>query len=1113
MASLHHIRTVATYESKTLFRSWFFRIFAILALVFVFFFNLFYQTKVGFPFDDMVALPAKVPFMNLYIINMAQAIIAIFLASDFLKRDKKLDTTEVIYMRSMSNADYVIGKTLGNLYVFLLLNVVALVMVAVFNLISPYSAFRLMPYFYYFFLVSVPTLLFILGLAFLLMSVIRNQALTFILLLGYIAATLFYLQGKFHFLFDYMAYQLPLTWSDFVGFGNLNSLLMQRGIYFFLGVGFICLTILLLKRLNQSKTVNGVVTVIGAGSLIFALVLGFFYVNRVSQFDNHRKEMIALNDQYAQAPVMQMTRCDLDVKHKGNTIAAVADMELKNSTNEPVKEIILTLNPGLSVTNVEGAGYQRDQQLLKIQPQTALAPGDSLQVKVSYAGTIDESLCYLEYDRERLDLITRDDNATIDKRHAFVRNNYVLLTPEVRWYPTPGVNYASKGLGWLHKGFTHFSLTVEPANDSLKVLSQGEKTIGQNGTITFRDKKPLPQISLVMGNYQTRSITVDSIQYSLTYLKGHDRFDEFFKEINDSLAPVIRDLKNTYEAKLQLRYPFRRLELIEVPVQFYSYSHLWTAAREQVQPEMVFLPEGGYMVSGANFALSKRWAERRSKRTNESITERESEENLFRDFVNRALLSKDEGRGFRMRIGGMGRNADDNPNPYFIFPDYYSYVNEINSPKYPIMNRVVESYLVERTSDDRPGFMRNFLGMSSDEKGNMELQDKSFAQVLQDQDDPDIVDNIIQTKGEFLFALMKAAAGEDKFDNVLNSFLEKNRFRETGINDLKNDLASSFNLQLDDYLSSWYNSKELPGYLVNDVEAVKVKDGDRTSTMVTFHLSNTGKEPGVVKFTFRLGGQGRRGRRFGGGGEEETVERIVAIAPHQTKRVGVLLNEEPRMMMTNTFASANIPAVLTQRFEKIELDEKRTPFDGEEVIDYDNGTAPNETIVDNEDPEFKLVQPESSSFLKKIFQAQLMDNEDQKYKGLNFWRPPVEWTLTTNTNFYGKTVRSAYYTKGGTGDREAIWNVPIKDAGYYTVFAYVPKINMRWRGEDKGEYTYTIHHDDGEDHPAVDIKNTDGGWVELGAYYFSPDTAKIELTNKTEASIVYADAVKLVKEK
>ena len=61
---------------------------------------------------------------------------------------------------------------------------------------------------------------------------------------------------------------------------------------------------------------------------------------------------------------------------------------------------------------------------------------------------------------------------------------------------------------------------------------------------------------------------------------------------------------------------------------------------------------------------------------------------------------------------------------------------------------------------------------------------------------------------------------------------------------------------------------------------------------------------------------------------------------------------------------------------------------------------------------------------------------------------------------------------------------------------------MRWRGEDKGEYTYTIHHDDGEDHPAVDIKNTDGGWVELGAYYFSPDTAKVELTNKTEASIV-----------
>ena len=299
MKALHNILTVAKYESKTLFRSWFFRIFSILALVFVFIFNLGSQTSIGFPSGDMVALPSIVPFINLYIINIAQAVIAVFLASDFLRRDKKLDTTEVIYMRSMTNADYVIGKTLGNIWVFFILNFIALGVVAVFNLASPYTQFRLMPYFYYFLLISLPTLIFILGFSFFLMSVIRNQAVTFLILLGYIAATLFYLQSKFHYLFDYMAFHLPMTWSDFVGFGFLKDILIHRGIYFFLGIGFIGLTIMLLKRLPQSQIVRKLTLATSVLSLIFGFALGFVYIQNIREQDHERNLMVDVNDRVA----------------------------------------------------------------------------------------------------------------------------------------------------------------------------------------------------------------------------------------------------------------------------------------------------------------------------------------------------------------------------------------------------------------------------------------------------------------------------------------------------------------------------------------------------------------------------------------------------------------------------------------------------------------------------------------------------------------------------------------------------------------------------------------------------------------------------------------------
>ena len=109
--------------------------------------------------------------------NTGQAVIAIFLASDFLKRDKKLDTSEVFYVRPLSNAEYVIGKIWGNLRVFLLLNLIIMSITVAFNLTS--GEVDWMAYLLYFLLISVPTLIFIIGLSIFLMLVLKNQALTF----------------------------------------------------------------------------------------------------------------------------------------------------------------------------------------------------------------------------------------------------------------------------------------------------------------------------------------------------------------------------------------------------------------------------------------------------------------------------------------------------------------------------------------------------------------------------------------------------------------------------------------------------------------------------------------------------------------------------------------------------------------------------------------------------------------------------------------------------------------------------------------------------------------------------------------------------------------------
>jgi len=136
---------------------------------------------------------------------------------------------------------------------------------------------------------------------------------------------------------------------------------------------------------------------------------------------------------------------------------------------------------------------------------------------------------------------------------------------------------------------------------------------------------------------------------------------------------------------------------------------------------------------------------------------------------------------------------------------------------------------------------------------------------------------------------------------------------------------------------------------------------------------------------------------------------------------------------------------------------------------------------------------------------------------MSFWRAPLRWEATTQSGFYGKYIRSAVYTRSGSGERKALWKAKITKKGYYDIYCHAIESRMRrGRGRD-GErsasseyYHYTIYHDDGTDEAILDISNVEPGWNFLGTYYLSPDSAKVELTNESEGRSVIADAIKWV---
>lgn len=1091
MSLLFNIRTIAKYEMKVLSRSWFFRIFTILALGFLFFFNLVTQTDVdGSPQWSIIAIPAAIPYVSLIFLNIGQAIIVIFLASDFLKRDKKLDTAEVVYTKPVSNFYYVFGKVLGNILVFLILDLVLLLMVAIFNILSPEADLDIAAYFEYLFLLIIPSLIFILGLSFMIMSLVKNQAITFIILLGYVAVTLFYLKSKVFFLFDYMAFKFPMLKSGITGFSHPEEILTHRGIYFMIGLGFLFFTVVLLKRTLQSKTERYLSILCGIMALIIGIYLSLAHVHRYQVRKQIKEQLISLNNEYAGNDMASIIQHQIHLEHKGTKIRSASHIILQNSNRNALKEIILSLNPGLKVQKVNRYGtsipFTRDLHILRISLPDSLFPGDTTSLDISYEGTPVYTVCYPDQDTLIKNVNNDIQNIRVD--FGFVTPDYVLLTPEAIWYPVSGVTYSPENPKWLRKDFTLFSLHVETEKGLIPV-SQGRDTVMGEG-VEFIPEHPLSRISLAIGKFEKRSLVADSIEFNVFSIKGHDYFVDALPELHDTIGAILTDRLHDYERKINLDYPFSRFSLVEVPVQFSAFQRLWTGEFETLQPEMVLFPEKGATIRQSDlkgyFKRYKKW----SKWSNEKLTDKEYMVNALNGFF--SVFTNVSGS---VNWNG-GRSPSETINEYNFFPQFFSFLIYFNTEKWPIINRILESYLKNKSAGNENTWLRQYTGISEDEQANMALQENSFAELLSDPEQKQIIDNVIKLKGDVLFSVIKSKAGDDNFDKFLHGWVEKYKFTISNFTDFSDNLDKAFGLDLEKYMQTWFYEKKLPGFLISNIKAEKVKVDDRMETMVSLRISNPEDTEGVIKLSFQL---------------EGAVEKIVLLDKNQTKDLFYLFYDEPRSLSFFTLTSKNIPIRIETGFSKIEENKSAVAFEGERIVDPEllNLNAGNEILVDNEDPEFSVIEPATQGLLFKLLMKS--GKKEQKYGGFS-WRTPINWTLTTSDAFYGKYVKSAEFVRSGTGDHKAIWKIPVKEAAFYDVYYYIDQKKFeRWNRGKPGQYQFVIQHNNEKDEPLFSLKSSEPGWNSLGSYYFSADTAIIELTNKSDGRIVVADAIKLVK--
>jgi hypothetical protein len=1105
MMSLFNINTVARFESKTLFRSWFFRIFAFIILGFILMFNLFGLTGIADGGWPGRLLPSGAPYFNIWLLNIAQAVIAVFLSADFLGRDKKLDTTEAFYVRSMSNTDYVIGKTLGVLKVFLLLNILVMLSALIFSLIANEVSIPWTSYLLYPLLVSLPTLIFILGLSFFTMTLIRNQAVTFVLLLGFIALSLFYLGNKHMALFDVLGFFTPFMRSDFTGFQDFPILIAHRLIYFAIGVLLIFATIWRLPRLEQQRF-NWVFLLSGMSIALVAALAGIWKVVDFSlKSDKLLSQIQELNAQLKPSP-FEIEKYDIELEHRGEAIQCKVRMDIIKKSDAD-SDLVFALNPGLIVSSCrmddQMLKYVQEGHLLSIKLSSAFDKTGVIELE--YTGVTLDAAAYADISEEAKNGENRKDPLLAGKQYSFIEPQYVLLTRESCWYPV----IATKQY-WTHYPFTSMNLHVN-TQAHLRAISQGRCDSLSAGSYQFAPEQPQNAFSLIIGDFEKHTMLVDSVEFSLYHHKQHDFYKEFFTEIGDTLPQVIKTIKEDFERKLGLNYPYQRFSIVEVPINMYSYLRNWTLATENIMPEMALFPENGGGVWQNDLANVRERVDRRTERSNEERSEKELQVEVLKNYVGDNFISPSR---FFFGRRQEGERHVENWGRYQVFPLYYTYTNSIKEDEYPLLTIALENYLHQRLGEAQ---RRDLGGLSSNDEVILKLRDNSLRELI-DKEDVNTLGNVFASKGSQLFSNLKVNIGQSNFDKQLDELLKERRFANEELSGFTININAITNIDFKTVYHNWLNETFNPAFLFSSVDVFEVKDGNRMRYFLKATIANKGDADGIIAFTIRegmqRGGRGRFRPRFQME-QEQNNEQSYLIESGKNYEIGFLLDEEPREVAVNTFLAANIPSSQTLTLNEVNRSNKKVDFfeglrESSKVLNYRNS---NEIIVDNEDEGFTMVNTGESRTLKDWWASRQNEEEESSTYGMvRFWNPPVKWEPVAGDKFFGEYLKSAVYKRKGSGEGYVTWNAMIAESGSYAVYAFVPNVGFRFgrRGNENKEvsYNFTVFHDDGQDDVKVTVSNNSEGWLYLGEYYISQGSAKVQLSDVSDNEFVIGDAVK-----
>lgn len=536
----------------------------------------------------------------------------VFIAFDFLSRDKRARLEEVISTLPLTNLQIVFGRALG---VSLLFYFVIAAFICSYYLLGaicefalPSTGFRrpeLVSTIATLVLDVFPYVLFWTATVMLVTALVRFRLITTAISIA-LMILFFWLQNsvpgfsQFFWGVSVLNSQLP---SELAPVFPSSLLILQRGLLLLLACTFLYVVALQYPRLDRRNRTSYLAYVSAMAAIWFG---GVAAVNelRWSPVDEHRDFYNAHNTQ-TNLPVIDVVAMNgtIDI-HPAESIEI--DIDLAVNVNEAVDPVVFSLNPGYEIEQVslndESIPFTFEYGVLLVQPSIPVLEERAFVLNVRAKGRLNPDFAYLESrSASNLSLDEIKRRSVAHGTHASINHkDYVALMPAVAWYPMPGNHLYRDPTQSRPRDFFEIDLAVSVPEDWY-VGGPGKTNIESqrgNNVFKFTPKSPVHQVALFTSEFERRTTNVDGIEFELLVspasVRNIDLFAPIVQELKDEISEFLRRSR-----ELGFNYPFEAFSVIEVPNYLHTFVQSTHNPSTRTQPGMFLLREGKFL--GAHF--------------------------------------------------------------------------------------------------------------------------------------------------------------------------------------------------------------------------------------------------------------------------------------------------------------------------------------------------------------------------------------------------------------------------------------------------------------------------------------------------------------------------------